>query len=359
MMVAALGRIRTRLWGRLDGSACPASKEVDSKMRHSNPVVQFALRHGEKVFCGAAAAWLAVVGLSFAQQPDVIDQVDTLEQRWTFVERSMQTAQPEPWLVPDQTQTLRAQLDPEGVPALKAFPSWSMHKRPQFVFEVAEPDTPPLVFTHEPSKVLAVDVERGRVTVNWKPGKCSSSLIPSYTLERAAEGGDWNRIADLNPDDPALTDTTVAPETGYAYRVVSSAKLNLDDEIVQAHGATTFPQELALIVGDASQPITTPRNTIIVLNTVTPGDALRRRKGTAQVYVYQWNSELGAFERRLFQVQEGRKIGRGAFATGARLERVWIEARDVGVAKQPVGHIEFRRKGEPAETVDDRTPFQP
>ena len=201
--------------------------------------------------------------------------------------------------------------------------------------------------------------QRGQVTLEWSAPEQGEHVVVDYTLQRRAGDGPWTDLMDLDPDETTVVDENLTPDTAYSYRVVSSASLDTEHPLVIQHGLTGLPEEVApSLQSEASASKTTLPNTVFVLNSVQPGNPILRRTGGAQIYVYRWNPERSAFDRRLFHVQVGDAIGSGAFKTDAILREVSVVRRPVaGTAyTKPVG-LATLEAPQRRQVLDDQTPF--
>ncbi len=317
-------------------------------------------RHFEKTLLGAALVWLVVVAAGFATPASSLNPGE-LHGSMRVVQNHFRTASPDTIARPTWNTQLQEQLNPEAVPEAVPFGAWLFYQRPQLLYSVG-PGLTPLDCRYSRASIMAPNPDapqRGQITVEWSAPAQGEHLIVEYTLQRRVADGPWADLVSLDPTQTTVVDKDLAPNTTYSYRVTSLAKLDTESPLVIAHGLTSLPKGVpASLQSTPSTPRTTPRNTIFVINSVQPGDAIRRIKGKAQIYVYRWNSERGDFDRRLFRVQVGETIGSGAFATDAILSEVSLVRRPVAGSSytKPVGLVTLKtRRGTLA--LDDQTPF--
>lgn len=274
-----------------------------------------------------------------------------------FVKRHFRTAGVDPIKRPDWDTQLQRQLNRAAVPQALPFGPWLLHQRPQMLYRVG-PGLPPLECTHTVASLTSVDAStRGEVTLEWSAPEHGLHVLVDYTLQRRTAEGPWTDLMNLDPAAPTVVDKALTPDTAYSYRVVSTARLDSDDPLVIAHNVSDLPKGVpASLQSEASASKTTLANTVFQLNSVQPGDPIRRIKGKAQIYVYRWNPERAKFDRRLFPVRIGDTVGSGAFRTDAILRAVSIVRRPVAGSTytKPVGLVTLETpKGQ--RVLDDQT----
>jgi hypothetical protein len=318
---------------------------------HSLP---WLFRHFEKALLAGALGWLAAVAVGFAA-PAASQDASQLNGSMTVIARHMRTARPDAMARPEWKKQLDGQLEAEGVPQALPFGPWVMHQRPKVLYS-SVPDLPPLELKYTPCSVGEVDASvRGQVSVQWSASGHGRHVLVDYALQRRVNNGAWTDLQPLDPNVTTVVDGDAAPDTANAYRVVSTASRDTEDVLVFEQGQTELPSEVPQrLVGPESAPETTLANTHFVLNSVQPGDPIRRRPGRAYVFVYRWNADRDDFDRRLFRVRVGKTIGTGAFKTDVVLSEVRVEQWPIaGGYTKAVGVVTLKTaKG--SLTIDDQ-----
>lgn len=323
------------------------------------------LDHFEKLGLGAAAAWLAVTAVGFAATPPEVRESERLAAEGDGVCAALEVERRRPVPVRDPAwdATLHARLDADRVPSADALPAWGMHRRPQVVARRAPLIVCPLTFEHQAPAWTHLDASaRGRVALAWDAGRVEAG-VAREALEvwrQSAVGddawGEWRHLVDLPGDARQALDDDVLPWTRYRYRLVARARLDADDPRVRQFEITALPPGAARVEGAVSEPLETPREVLLQLNSVTVADPLDPKAvGGAYVFVERFDRASQRFVRRGFPARVGQAIGSGSFLSGAVLLEVGVTEH----AKAQVGRsrrIQWARVRWPSgaeEALDD------
>lgn len=312
---------------------------------------QLALQHFDKALVGAAGVYLLVCGAGFFSTPAQLSKNDKLAAAIATVDKYMKTAQPEPMPEPDWLDRLEKRLDPGtlGDAGTSPYPSWVLHKRPQFLYGTVAPKAKHTAKHYAANDVRADAGERGKIDVAW--GNASDNeyvIVTRYEVERrVGADGEWEKIGETAGDVRTYTDENIVSRTDYYYRVVSVAEIDRDNPVVRHEGMELDPAEERK-VSDEAGPVTTKRDVFIIPITVvqvTDQDLIANPNAqeSAYVRVYKWDPETSTFEKQAYNVKVGESIGgkrkRGGkeydFTTGATLVDVEIRKR-----RHALGHDE-------------------
>jgi hypothetical protein len=302
---------------------------------------QLALQFFDKAVLAGFFIWMAVAAAGFVQHPAELDKKDQLDADLKKIAQHMSGSTVDAPADPGWQAGLRAHLDPKTVAAAKPGPSWLLHRRPAFIFQVKD-TTPTYTAKHGAPTDVSVDSStRGQVSVHWKASLEDEYVICSFEVSRApAQDGPWEVVATEGPGTTEYVDNKVAPRSTYFYKVTSVAEVDRDSPVVQRYDLKLADAE-ARKESEVAGPAQTAADVFVLpqqVTQVTDQDLIANpnAKESAYVKVYKWDPESSSFQYSAFMVQAhdgigGKKKLRGGkefdFTTGAVLDDVWIEQR--------------------------------
>lgn len=322
-------------------------------MPQLSPVLVAALRHGDRVlFAGFALALVATTGAALrdpperAQAEDVLTKVRTISE---FVSTGETVPAP---AAPGWSDALRERLSPDRVPQVDAAPPWLLHRRPNVLHQRA-PEAPPPEWAHTAATgVTAACPAPGRVTVRWTAPR-GALVVVTQRLERRLAGGAWTEVA--TPEGATSHDDEAPPRSRVEYRVVSTARPDLDDAFVQEAGkrgaSLELPAGLARLESEPSPPVEVARDRFAVVRATSPVP-LHPEQGSAQLVVHVWTGK--AFEAVNLLGKVGARLTREERDLGGLLEEVGEEPRPVGGATRRVAWVRIRWDDGAVEEVTDK-----
>ena len=330
---------------------------------------QLAIEHFEKAVIGLAGAWLLFVGVGLFSKPAALQASDDLNTKLADIRTYMDSAKAEAAEAPAYTARLEEQVSPSGVPEATALPTWSMHRRPNFLFSTT-PAAPKQSANHAAPVSISADAsERGKITVTWSPSVNNKFVVvESYDVERrVGADGEWSSIGSVGGQDSQYEDTDVKSRTEYYYRVTSVADIERGHPVVRQEGIT-LANDQRHKVSDVTGPVQTKRDVYVVpitVQQVTMDDLVGNpnAKESAYVRVYKWDAESGKFEAQAFTVGIGQEIGelkkrRGKeydFRTGATLVDVEIRSRTHKLGhEEPVQVVKYAFSDGSEEEANDK-----
>lgn len=155
---------------------------------------------------------------------------------------------------------------------------------------------PPPVVPAAPTNLTATLSYQGTVLLAWSDNAVNETTVQ---VERMAAGGSFTALATLNVDAEAHEDTSVAPDTGYAYRV----------RAVNSVGPSGWSNEATVTSGPYAP--TTPAPSDLVVVDVSPGsvdlawtdrsdgetgfEIHRRRPGGTYAFLFKTVPDAGSY----------------------------------------------------------------
>lgn len=301
---------------------------------------QMALKHFEKAILVVFLGWLALTVVGLTSEPSGLQEASAVEEYLGKVDKHMASSTTEAPKTPPWEANLKRQLDPGSVPAAVAFPGWLMHRRPAFLHQI-EVEVPEYHAAHHAPTIDAAPVDRGKIKVTWESSQENLYVVTTFQVwRRAGADGTWEKVKDLEASEREWTDETVNSRLQYFYKVVSVAKIDAQDPVVEQYHLTLANEEQnkeSSVVG----PIALKQDLMIIPTNVHPVEEAElikdaNAKSYATFKIKKWDSETNAWdEKTYFQKPVGSKIGQKEkikrrevdFSTGAELVDVEIRTR--------------------------------
>lgn len=301
---------------------------------------ELALKHFEKVILVAFLGWLGFTLTNLASEPSGLQKAAAVETHLEKIDKHMKTTTVEAPKEPVWESNLKRQLDPGSVPAAAPFPAWVMERRPSFLYQI-EIEAPEYHTAHHAPTVDAAPVERGKIKVTWEPSNENLYVVATFEVHRkTGDAEQWEKMAELPTTERSWVDDKINSRKKYSYKVVSLAKIDQEDPVVQQN-KLVLPDEERLKESSPVGPIGVKQDFMILpteVHPVTEEELIKNKdaKAWATIKVKKWDAEGNAWEEKTyFQKNPGWKVGQKEkikrkevdFSTGAELLEVEIRTR--------------------------------
>lgn len=311
------------------------------------------LKHFEKLIAAAFGGWLIYTVVAFAAlKPAALGQNEQLSKNLEQIQSHMDQFEVVLEPMTDPTRELRKQLDPGEVGSAEGYGTWVMHRRPNFLYDVASGPKLQYPVHKPPAEFRVTDKGRKRVSLAWKASSENQFIkILRYDVQRKdGEAGEYKTVDSVGGDKNEYTDGSVGSKQKYWYRLIEHADTDRDDPVI-AHDKTELADDARdLKAEDIADPVETPQDKYITIDSGTPPDPTKdgdAAKGSVDLKVWVWHAGTNQFVYKNYRgVLENKKPGQleKNFMINKKAEPVDFTT-DAEIVE--VGSADHQRKGQP------------